>query len=321
MAISFAARQPEYAALWASCTIRPERAAEARKMAKRILANRDRYNTVSNATGVPWHVIGIIHAMEASLDFDMHLHNGDPLRRDGVPVATVQVPRGRGPFASWEESAIDALRYDGLDKFPDWSIERVAFALETTNGFGYLRHGIHSPYLWSYTTAYERGKYVADGSWSAIAVSQQCGGMALLKAMLDLDPSQIAMATAAPVNDGWVRAPAPEAPSPVVSGAQSKTVWSLLMAGGATVASSVQTSVSWLAERVEAIVGLMDSVHKDVEGGLAPMKALAGLVKANITTILPAIAIGLIIVAIVRHVGDRNELKRAKSMLPKGDAQ
>ena len=42
---------------------------------------------------------------------------------------------------------------------------------------------INSPYVWSFTTLYSRGKYVADGKFSASAVSQQCGAAATMKAM------------------------------------------------------------------------------------------------------------------------------------------
>ena len=42
-----------------------------------------------------------------------------------------------------------------------------------------------SPYLWSYTAIYTAGKYVADGKWSDTAVSKQCGGMAILKHLVD----------------------------------------------------------------------------------------------------------------------------------------
>ena len=38
-----------------------------------------------------------------------------------------------------------------------------------------------SPYLWSFSNHYARGKYVADGHFSATAVSQQCGAALLLK--------------------------------------------------------------------------------------------------------------------------------------------
>jgi len=57
--------------------------------------------------------------------------------------------------------------------------------LEGYNGFGYrTRHPeVLSPYLWSYSNHYESGKYVADGTFSPSAVSQQCGAAILLRRM------------------------------------------------------------------------------------------------------------------------------------------
>lgn len=178
---TFGALKGEYARLWSSMTIRPEKRAAADSVARKILAGKDRYAAVEAATGVPWKVVGIIHAMECGLSFKGHLHNGDPLT-----ARTKQVPKGRptagSPPFSWEESAIDAMRYDGLDKVDDWSPESIAFELEGYNGWGYRNYHptVLSPYLWSYSTHYTKGKYVADGHWDASAVSGQCGAMVLL---------------------------------------------------------------------------------------------------------------------------------------------
>ena len=51
------------------------------------------------------------------------------------------------------------------------------------NGTGYQRFhpDTPTPYLWSWTTLYTRGKYVADGRWDPWAVSQQCGAAAILR--------------------------------------------------------------------------------------------------------------------------------------------
>jgi lysozyme family protein len=58
--------------------------------------------------------------------------------------------------------------------------------LERFNGFGYRRHdiNIHSPYLWSFSNHYTKGKFVADNTFSATAVSKQCGAAVLLKRMV-----------------------------------------------------------------------------------------------------------------------------------------
>lgn len=184
MAYTYEALKGDYAARWAAMEIRPERKGDVFAVAQKVISGKSRYMTVSGATGVPWFVVGVIHAMECGLNWRGCLANGDPWNK-----RTVNVPRGKGPWASWEEAAIWALRYDGLDKIKDWNPTQLAWALEKYNGLGYRPRGVPSPYLWSFTNQYERGKYVSDGVWNAMAVSGQPGGMAILKAMMELDTS------------------------------------------------------------------------------------------------------------------------------------
>lgn len=184
---TFEQLKDDYASCWASMEIRPEWAARARQGAERILSSRAPYESVEAATGVPWHIIGVLHQMECGGSFKGHLHNGDPLT-----ARTVQVPKGRPttgkPTFTWDESAVDALKFDGLDKVTDWGPERIAWCLEKYNGFGSRDKGVPSAYLWSGSNQYTCGKYVRDGVWSATAVSQQAGGMVLLKALLAVAP-------------------------------------------------------------------------------------------------------------------------------------
>ena len=188
MAPTFEQYQQDYATRWASMQIRPELAASARTAAEKVLGAQRHYEPVSGATGVPWQIIGIIHQMECGGSFRGNLCNGDPLT-----ARTVQVPRGRPasgkPPFTWEEAAIDAIQYDGLDKVTDWGPERLAYALERYNGFGYRKKGVPSAYLWSGSNQYVKGKYVRDGVWSSEAVSGQIGGMPILKALMELDPA------------------------------------------------------------------------------------------------------------------------------------
>jgi len=187
MTMTFEQLQPDYAARWAAMAIRPDWEPRARAIAQRIVDARQHYEPVSGMTGVPWHVIGIIHMMECGGSFRGHLHNGDSLQ-----ARTHQVPAGRprtgNPPFTWEESACDALRYDGLDKVADWAPERIAWCLERFNGMGYRNKGVPSAYLWSGSNQYSRGKYIRDGVWSSTAVSEQIGGMVLYKEMLALVP-------------------------------------------------------------------------------------------------------------------------------------
>jgi hypothetical protein len=75
------------------------------------------------------------------------------------------------------------LRLKRLDKITDWSGERIAYELERFNGWGYRLHHptTLSPYLWSGSQHYARGKYIADGVWSSTSVSQQIGAMVVLQ--------------------------------------------------------------------------------------------------------------------------------------------
>ncbi len=176
----------EYQRLFDTCIIRPSRAQEVEKLISRIEANRNRYAAVADPLGIPWYVVGVIHNMEASLKFTTHLHNGDPLTARTTHVPAGRPKSGQPPF-TWEDSATDALRLENLHTVTDWSVPGTLFRLEAYNGFGYrLRHpDVLTPYLWSFTSHYTRGKFVADGSFSATAVSQQCGAAALLRRMAE----------------------------------------------------------------------------------------------------------------------------------------
>src|SRR6266487_1583426 len=99
------ALRDEYNELFDTCIVRPERDGAVNKIVKTITNNRDRYEAISEASDVPWFMIGAIHSLEGDLDFGTHLHNGDSLKR-----RTVNVPAGRPPGEppfTFEESAID----------------------------------------------------------------------------------------------------------------------------------------------------------------------------------------------------------------------
>jgi lysozyme family protein len=189
MANTFNALKNEYATLWQSMRIHPERLPEIKHIAARITkpSNKARYQSLEAATGVPWFVIAIVHNLEAGGGFDCHLHNGDPLTARTRNVPRNRPAAGSPPFA-FEESARDALDFDGFSDVPSWSLERIAFEMEKYNGFGTRNHHPHvkTPYLWSFSNIYRSGKYVADRLWSETAVSRQCGAMVLLRHLVDL---------------------------------------------------------------------------------------------------------------------------------------
>src|SRR5688572_23510346 len=109
--MNFTSLENEYTNLISTMEVRPEWKDAIDRRARAILANKARYEEVSLVTNVPWYVIGVIHSLECNLDFGQALHNGDPII--GTGKKTYRVPRGKGPFSTWEEGAIDALAHDG----------------------------------------------------------------------------------------------------------------------------------------------------------------------------------------------------------------
>lgn len=182
--LSFDDLAPRYAELYASCRVRPERAGEVAWHRNKLVQYRPRYEAVAAKTGVPWWFIGIVHALEASFSFSAHLHNGDPLTG-----RTVQVPKNRpvvwNPPNDWESSALDALSYEKFLGLADWSVPRALHRWEGYNGYGYHSRQINSPYLWSFSNHYTKGKFIADGKYDANAVSKQCGAAVILRALED----------------------------------------------------------------------------------------------------------------------------------------
>lgn len=177
-----ASLRSEYESRYGMAFLRSVRTKEAQKVIQRILYGQRRYEAVSEATRVPWYVIAVIHQMECDGDFECHLHNGDPLTAKTHHVPAGRPIEGQPPF-TWEQSACDALSYQGMAQWTDWSLSGTLYQLEGYNGFGYRNHSTASPYLWGGTDVYRRGKYVKDGVWNGFAVSDQIGAAILLKLM------------------------------------------------------------------------------------------------------------------------------------------
>lgn len=147
---------------------------------------KQRYQTVSGETSVPWYVIAVIHERESSQSWVASLAQGDPWN-----AVSVHVPRGVGPFVSWEAAAVYALERCApfAAQWTDWSTAGLLTLLEEYNGLGYAARGVPSPYVWASTDQYHAGKYVADGHYDPYAVDQQMGCAALLARMAIMDKS------------------------------------------------------------------------------------------------------------------------------------
>jgi len=173
-------------ARWNACHTLPEWERILDTVAHRLLNAKSRYENVRTASGVPWPIIAVIHQRESSQSWTASLAQGDPWNRPSI-----HVPAHRGPFPSWEAAAEDALEVcpPHAANWHDWSIGGALCLLEQYNGLGYAARGIPSPYVWSSTDQYHRGKYIADGHFDPNAVDHQTGCAALLKRLTLLDPT------------------------------------------------------------------------------------------------------------------------------------
>lgn len=157
----------------------------------RYKRTKSRYVTIEKMRpdpSVPARVIFVLHGRESTWNFRKHLHEGSPLTGRTRWVPKGRPRRGSPPF-TFEESAEDALYLLKDMENWDWStLESLLQNIERYNGLGYqLYHkDVPSPYLWSGTTIYTRGKYVADGRFSRVAVDKQIGTAAILKRLNQL---------------------------------------------------------------------------------------------------------------------------------------
>jgi lysozyme family protein len=167
--------------LWETVEIRKEHQGTVEWYVKRIKRYKPRYERVERRTGVPWFVVACIHGLECGFDWGAALHNGDKII--GTGEKTTRVPAGRGPFATWEEAAEDALKYDKATEVPVWDVVNTLYFLELFNGTGYRKYHpeVKSPYLWGMTNHHSKGKYVSDGKFDSEAITKQAGAAAILK--------------------------------------------------------------------------------------------------------------------------------------------
>ncbi|MBR0687359.1 hypothetical protein JQ594_15615 [Bradyrhizobium manausense] len=190
MATTNAAMIAANATRWSQAHIRPDWQSAIDVTADRLMvpAARARFKAVEKAEGVPWPVVAIIKEREAGADpaFRRSIAQGDAWN-----APSQNVPRGRGPFPSWEAAAHDALTDCApfAARWRDWSIGGTLTILEKYNGVGYAAKGLPSPYVWSATDQYVKGKYVRDGVFDPDFVDRQIGCAALLLAMQKRDPS------------------------------------------------------------------------------------------------------------------------------------
>jgi lysozyme family protein len=229
---NFAALKTANATRWANAKV--TRRAEFVFAARRLVLAKARYQAVEAKTGVPWYFIAVAHEREASRRWDTHLGQGDPLNE-----VTRHVPKGEPAFSTWEEGAYDALvncpPYAARNK--DWSIGGLLTMLEQYNGLGYfngpvtVKNGVvvarypsqPSPYIWSGTDQYNKGKYVRDREFDPTKEDEQLGCAGLLMAMMALDRTISLDGKMPPIDTPDIHKPEPKPIDPPTN------LWTLIL--------------------------------------------------------------------------------------------
>lgn len=175
---------PWYANAWSEVALLQEYLVQINEATDRVIQGKPRYMRVAKALeNAPWQLIGAIHHLEGNCDFKRTPHNGEKII--GTGKQTVLVPKGRGPFTTWEDAAIDAYKMSGFHWIKSWTVARCLSVAERHNGLGYLNYHRkeNTPYLWAQTSMSDGyGKYVADGKYDEMAPTHgQTGVVAILK--------------------------------------------------------------------------------------------------------------------------------------------
>jgi lysozyme family protein len=148
--------------------------------------NKDRYLAVANEVGLPPELIAALHWRESTGKFSTYMHQGDPLGRRPRHHPT-NIPT----FYKWEDSAIHAFGQKALLRddlrLTENSTDLAALVTyaEYYNGLGYYNRRIPSPYVFSGTDQYNRGKYVSDGKYSRLTRDGQLGVVTMIQAIRD----------------------------------------------------------------------------------------------------------------------------------------
>lgn len=180
-----------YRRMWNLCEIDPGKEEQVKRTMGIIKGSLVRYQYVAKKLGAVntenfAYILGVIHYKEASCNFKGVLHNGE--RIIGTGKKTSLVPKGRGPFETWEEAAIDAIKIESsrwkklLSGSQD--IGDILWCIERYNGTGYINGAGKSettPYLWACSNINDGvGLYTSDGKYDPNAPTGASAGAGLL---------------------------------------------------------------------------------------------------------------------------------------------
>lgn len=169
-----------YRRLWETMQVRPEYKTRLSTMCDKLVAQQHSYVRAERLTRVPQELFGLTHAREASCAPSRQILNGEPWNQ-----RTTLVPKGLGPWPSWEAAAATAAERQKWTGIKIWNVPVILALLERHNGLGYYYKGLNSPYIWAGTNHQQSGKYVADGKFDYKAWDEQLGCALLWRGMLE----------------------------------------------------------------------------------------------------------------------------------------
>ncbi len=247
MAHPFAELQPEYEHDLSILQVKPERAAEIDRLARKGLTTTalTNYARIQTELGIPIPVQHAICVRESNADFSCSPAQGDRWDR-----RSVNVPTGKGPYPDWHAAAIDAWsNLDHLDRnIVPWSMPYAMYEDEGFNGFGYRSHGVRSPYLVGATNLQQKGRYAGDHNF-VMEMDTQIGTVPVMLRMIEIMPSL----AFGPGVQKIVAPPIIPAPGPVPAGV------------GGALPGGVFTGTKWLQDSLNKLM-LPDSDHLVVDG-------------------------------------------------------
>lgn len=167
---------------------------ELEKFKKAFVKNKSMYKKVAKKAKVPAQLVAAIHYRENTSDclggkFDSYLHNGDMLGKE-----TVNEPKGifypKGQFVRAAQNAIDMKSsYRGRYKLSATSKDFVgmcSFALTYNGKPKSKRIWQHSPYVFSGTNIYKKGKYTHDKGYDPNTIDKQVGVFLLINKIYNI---------------------------------------------------------------------------------------------------------------------------------------
>ena len=131
---------------------------------------------IAQKTGLPPELIAAIHYRESTGNFDATIKDGSKLPAGVSFVDDAVNISNDANYVIFKEAY--NMSADSVDVIAMLSIAEVH------NGTGYYKMGLNSPYLYSGTNLYTKGKYDADGHYNPDLVDKQPGIFLLICSIL-----------------------------------------------------------------------------------------------------------------------------------------